>query len=256
MSWDRNIIIKSQGELASMRRAGQVNAEALAVVREMIHPGVTTGDLDAAAEEVIRKHGGKPIFKGYPGPYPFPATLCVSINQELVHGIPGKRKLKEGDIVSVDCGTLLEGFVGDSAFSAGVGEISPLAQRLLEVTERSLYIGIEKMRAGNRTGDVSAAIQEYVEGQGFHVTREYTGHGVGRNMHEGPQVPNYGTPGRGVVLRPGMTVALEPMVLVGTPRTRVLADQWTVVSGDGSLTAHFEHSVAVTEGDPMILTLP
>jgi methionyl aminopeptidase len=256
MNWERNIVIKSEAELAAMRRAGRVNAEALAVVREMIRPGVPTADLDAAAEEVIRKHGGTPIFKGYPGPYPFPATLCVSINEELVHGFPSKRRLKEGDIVSVDCGTLLEGFVGDSAFTAGVGEISALARRLLEVTERSLYIGIEKMRAGNRTGDVSAAIQTYVEGEGFYVTREYTGHGVGRNMHEGPQVPNYGTPGRGVLLRPGMTIALEPMVLVGTPRTRVLTDQWTVISADGSLTAHFEHSVAITQAEPLILTLP
>jgi methionyl aminopeptidase len=256
MNWERNIVIKSEAELAAMRRAGRVNAEALAVVREMIRPGVPTADLDAAAEEVIRKHGGTPIFKGYPGPYPFPATLCVSINEELVHGFPSKRRLKEGDIVSVDCGTLLEGFVGDSAFTAGVGEISALARRLLDVTERSLYIGIEKMRAGNRTGDVSAAIQTYVEGEGFYVTREYTGHGVGRNMHEGPQVPNYGTPGRGVLLRPGMTIALEPMVLVGTPRTRVLTDQWTVISADGSLTAHFEHSVAITQAEPLILTLP
>jgi len=160
-----------------MRQAGRVNAEALTVVREMIRPGVPTADLDAAAEEVIRKYGGTPIFKGYPGPYPFPATLCVSINEELVHGFPSKRRLKEGDIVSVDCGTLLEGFVGDSAFTAGVGEISAQARRLLEVTERSLYIGIEKMRAGNRTGDISAAIQTYVEGEGFYVTREYTGHG-------------------------------------------------------------------------------
>jgi methionyl aminopeptidase len=255
MSWDRNIVIKSQNELAIMRRAGQVNALALAAVRAMLRPGMTTADLDAAAEEIILKHSGKPVFKGYPGAYPFPATLCVSINEELVHGIPGKRKLKEGDIVSVDCGTLLEGFVGDSAFSAGVGEISPVAHRLLEVTEHALAVGIDKMRPGNRTGDVSAAIQEYVESQGFHVTREYTGHGVGRHMHEGPQVPNYGTPGRGIVLRPGMTVALEPMVLVGTPRTRVLPDQWTVTSADGSLTAHFEHSVAVTDGDPLILTL-
>lgn len=256
MSWDRNVVIKSQAELALMREAGRVNALALVTVRDMIRPGITTGELNAAAEEVIRKHGGKPVFKGYPGPYPYPATLCISINEELVHGIPGKRKLKEGDILSIDCGTLLEGFVGDSAFSAGVGEISPEAQRLLEVTERSLYIGIDKMRAGNHVGDVGAAIQQYVESSGFHVTREYTGHGVGRNMHEGPQAPNYGTPGRGVILRPGMTIALEPMVLVGTPRTRVMPDQWTVVSADGSLTAHFEHSVAVTDGEPQILTLP
>ena len=255
MTWDRNIVIKSPAEIALMREAGRVNALALAAVRELIHPGVTTADLDAAAEEIIRKHGGIPIFKGYPGPYPYPATLNVSLNEELVHGIPGKRKLKEGDIVSIDCGTLLEGFVGDSAFTSGVGEISPQAQRLLEVTEQSLYVGIQKMRPGNRTGDISAAIQRFVESQGYHVTREYTGHGVGRDMHEGPQVPNYGMPGRGVLLRPGITIALEPMVLVGTPRTRVLSDQWTVVSADRSLTAHFEHTVAVTEDEPLILTL-
>lgn len=256
MSWDRNIVIKSQHELALMREAGRVNALALAAARDLVHPGVTTAELDAAAEEVIRKHGGKPVFKGYPGPYPYPATLTVSVNEELVHGIPGKRRLKEGDIVSIDCGTLLDGFVGDSAFSMGVGEISPEAQRLLDVTEQSLYQGIAKIRAGNRVGDVSNAVQEYAESRGFFLTREYTGHGVGREMHEGPQVPNYGTPGRGMVLRPGLTIALEPMVLVGTARTRVLVDEWTVVSADGSLTAHFEHTVAVTEGDPLILTLP
>jgi methionyl aminopeptidase len=256
MSWDRNIVIKSQHELSLMREAGRVNALALVAVRDQVHPGVTTAELDAAAEEVIRKHGGKPVFKGYPGPYPYPATLTVSVNEELVHGIPGKRKLKEGDIVSVDCGTLLEGFVGDSAFTMGVGEIAPEAQRLLDVTEKSLYQGIAKMKAGNRVGDVSHAVQEYAESHGYFLTREYTGHGVGREMHEGPQVPNYGTPGRGMLLRPGLTIALEPMVLIGTARTRVLADEWTVVSADGSLTAHFEHTVAVTEGDPLILTLP
>ncbi len=255
VSWERNIVVKSQAELELMREAGRVNALALQTVREMIRPGVTTGELDAAAERVIREHGGTPIFKGYPGPYPYPATLNVSINEELVHGIPGKRKIREGDIVSVDCGTLLNGFVGDSSFTIGVGEILPEVQRLLEVTERALYVGIEQMRPGNRTGDVSAAIQRFVEGQGYHVTREYTGHGVGRQMHEGPQVPNYGMPGRGVLLRPGMTIALEPMVLAGTSKTRVLADQWTVVSADGSLTAHFEHSVAVTEGEPLVLTV-
>lgn len=255
MNWDRNIVIKSEAELALMREAGRVNALALATVREMIHPGVTTADLDAAAEEVIRAHGGVPVFKGYPGPYPYPATLNVSLNSELVHGIPGKRKIKEGDIVSVDCGTLLDGFVGDSAFTVGVGEIHPEAQRLLEVTEGALNEGIARMRLGNRTGDVSAAVQRYVERRGYHVTREYTGHGVGRHMHEGPQVPNYGTPGRGVPLRPGMTIALEPMVLVGTSRTRVLPDQWTVVSADGSLTAHFEHTVAVTADEPLVLTM-
>ncbi|MCC6955792.1 MAG: type I methionyl aminopeptidase [Anaerolineales bacterium] len=254
MSWDRNVVIKNKEELQRMREAGYVNALALQTVRDMVRPGVTTIELDAAAEEVIRRHGGKPIFKGYPGPYPFPATLCTSVNQELVHGIPARRKLVEGDIISIDCGTLLGGFVGDSAITVGVGEISPTAQKLLAVTEQSLYEGIDKMRVGNRTGDVSYAIQKYVEEHGFFVTHEYTGHGVGREMHEGPQVPNYGTPGRGIELRPGMTVALEPMVLVGTAKTRVTSDQWTVVSADGSLTAHFEHTVAVTENEPEILT--
>lgn len=255
MSWDRQIVIKSQADLAKMRAAGRVNAQALQAVRQLIRPGVTTAELNAAAAEVIRKAGGQPAFLNYGHP-PYPATLCTSINEELVHGIPGKTRLKEGDIISVDCGTILDGFVGDSAFTAGVGEISAQAQKLLEVTEQALGIGIDKMRAGNRTGDISAAIQQWVESQGFHVTRQYTGHGVGRQMHEGPQVPNYGTAGRGVPLRAGMTIALEPMVLVGTHRTRVLPDQWTVVSEDGSLTAHFEHSVAVTDNGPLILTLP
>jgi len=256
MDWNHNIVIKSAAELDLMKTAGRVNALALEAVRKLIRPGIATIDLDAAAEEVIRSFGGIPLFKGYPGPYPFPSTLCISINEELVHGFPGKRKLREGDIVSIDCGTLLEGFVGDAAYTVGVGEISSQARRLLEVTEQALNEGIAKMVSGNRSGDVSSAIQRYVEGQGYFVTREYTGHGVGRQMHEGPQVPNYGTQGRGVLLRPGMTIALEPMVLIGTPKTRVLPDQWTVVSADGSLTAHFEHSVAVTEGDPLILTLP
>jgi methionyl aminopeptidase len=253
MSWESSVVIKSTSELELMRQAGRVNAQALAAVRALLRPGVTTAELDAAAEAVIRKAGGMPVFKGYGVP-PFPATLTVSINEELVHGIPSKRRLKEGDIVSIDCGTLLDGYVGDSAFTAGVGAISPEAQRLLDVTEKALYVGIEQMRTGKRTGDVSSAIQRFVEGQGYQVTREYTGHGVGRRMHEGPQVPNYGHPGRGIPLRAGMTIALEPMVLVGTHRTRVLPDQWTVVSADGSLTAHFEHSVAVTEGEPLILT--
>jgi methionyl aminopeptidase len=256
MSWEQNIVIKSPQEVALMREAGRVNALALAAVRELIRPGVTTAELNAAAEEVIRIHGGIPTFLKYPGPYPYPGTICVSINEELVHGIPGKRKLRAGDIVSVDCGTTLEGFVGDSAFTAGVGEISPLAQRLIETTEQALHEGIQQMRPGNRTGDVSSAIQRFVEARGFNVPREYTGHGVGRMMHEGPQVPNYGTPGRGPLLRTGMTIALEPMLLAGSYKTRVMPDEWTVVSADGALTAHFEHSVAVTENEPSILTLP
>jgi methionyl aminopeptidase len=251
----RSIVIKSPQELEAMREAGRINARALAAVREIIRPGVTTAEMNAAAEEVIREAGAKPAFLGVMGAYPYPAVTTISVNDEMVHGIPGKRKLREGDIVSVDCGTIFEGFVGDSAFTAGVGEISPEAQRLIEVTEKSLYIGIDKLRTGNRVGDVGAAIQEYVEGLGYHLTRQYTGHGVGRAMWEGPQVPNYGTPGRGALLKDGMTIAVEPMVLVGTPRTRVLPDKWTVASEDGSLTAHYEHSVAITKGDPLILTV-
>jgi methionyl aminopeptidase len=256
MSWARQIHLKSPAELQIMREAGRINATVLAAVRELLKPGVSTADLNAAAEEVLRKHGCISPFKGYGHP-PFPTSITVSINQELVHGIPSKnRKLKAGDIASIDCGTVYEGWVADSAFSAGVGEISSKAQELLDVTESALKAGIDKMRIGNRTGDVSAAIQNYVESRGFHVTREYTGHGVGKQMHEGPQVPNYGKAGSGLPLKAGMTIAIEPMVLVGTPETRVLPDQWTVVSADGSLTAHFEHSVAVTEGEPLLLTVP
>lgn len=253
---DRPIVIKNPPEIETMREAGRVNAAVLNLVREMIRPGITTQELDAEAEDFILKNGGIPAFKNYPGPYPYPATLTISINEELVHGIPGKRKLLEGDIVSVDCGTILDGFVADSAFSIGVGEISSEAQQLLEVTEKALYIGIEKMRPGNRVGDVSASIQQFVEGYGYHVPREYTGHGVGRAMHEGPLVPNFGVSGRGIPLRPGITIAIEPMVMVGTHRTKVLDDKWTVISADRSLTAHFEHSVAVTDDEPIILTAP
>jgi methionyl aminopeptidase len=255
MDWARQVNIKNPVEIAIMREAGRINATVLATVRELLKPGVSTAELDAAAEDVLKKHGSVSPFKGYGYP-PFPNSITVSINEELVHGIPNaNRKLKEGDLVSVDCGTFFEGYVADSAFSAGVGEISAKASKLLEVTEQALYVGIAKMRSGNRTGDISEAIQKFVEGHGFHVTREYTGHGVGRQMHEGPQVPNYGTAGTGILLRSGMVIALEPMVLVGTHKTKVSKDKWTVVSMDGSLTAHFEHSVAVTEGEPLILTV-
>lgn len=252
----RGIFIKSQQEITIMREAGRINALALDAVRQAIRPGVTTAELDQIAADVIRKHDAKPAFLGVPGAYPYPATTTISVNEEMVHGIPGKRKLQEGDIISVDCGTIFEGYVGDSAFTMGVGEVSQVAQQLMEVTEKSLHIGIDQLRPGKRVGDVGAAIQEYVEGQGFHLTREYTGHGVGRAMWEGPQVPNYGVSGRGTVFRPGMVIALEPMVLVGTTHTRVLPDQWTVASADGSLTAHFEHSVAVTQNGPLVLTIP
>jgi methionyl aminopeptidase len=255
MSWARQIHLKSPAELEIMREAGRINAEVLATTRELLKPGVSTADLNAAAEDVLRKHGCFSPFKGYGHP-PFPASITVSINSELVHGIPSKkRKLKAGDIVSVDCGTVLEGMVADSAYTGAVGEISPEAQALLNVTLGALNAGIEMMCVGNRTGDVSAAIQIYVESRGYFVTREYTGHGVGRQMHEGPQVPNYGKSGTGLPLKAGMTIAIEPMVLVGTEETQVLPDQWTVVSADGSLTAHFEHSVAVTEGEPLLLTV-
>lgn len=253
--FDRQINIKTPAELKIMREAGRINATVLAKVKELLQPGMTTADLNAAAEEVLKSYGCVSPFKGYGRP-PFPTSITVSLNDEMVHGIPHpKRKLKEGDIVSIDCGTIHEGYVADSAFTAGVGEISPEAANLLKVTEEALLVGIQKMRKGNRTGDISAAIQGFVESKGLHVTREYTGHGVGRAMHEGPQVPNIGIAGTGALLKPNMTIALEPMVLIGTYQTRVLPDQWTVVSADGSLTAHFEHTVAVTEGDPLILTV-
>ncbi|MFM8426721.1 MAG: type I methionyl aminopeptidase [Chloroflexota bacterium] len=255
MFHERQINIKTPAELKIMREAGRINASVHERMKELLQPGVTTADLNAAAEEVLKSHGCVSPFKGYGHP-PFPASITVSINDEMVHGIPNsRRKLKEGDIVSIDCGTVYQGYVADSAFSAGVGQLSQEALTLLEVTEAALQAGIAKMRKGNRTGDVSAAIQKYVESHGLHVTREYTGHGVGKDMHEGPQVPNYGIAGTGLILKPGMTIALEPMVLVGTYETRVLPDKWTVVSADGSLTAHFEHTVAVTEGEPQILTV-
>jgi methionyl aminopeptidase len=254
MSWERSIIIKSSAELEIMREAGRINALALEAARKLIRPGVTTKELDQAATEVIRENHAQPAFIGVPGAYPYPATTTISINDELVHGIPSKRKLVEGDIVSVDCGTIYKGFVGDSAFTAGVGEISNEAKELIQVTEKALYIGIGQLHPGNRVGDVGAAIQQFVESKGYHLTREYTGHGVGRAMWEGPQVPNYGIAGKGVLLREGMVIALEPMVLIGTEQTKILEDQWTVASKDGSLTAHFEHTVAITNNGTMILT--
>lgn len=242
-----------------MREAGRIVGLALEAVRGRIAPGVTTAELDAIAEEVIVSRKAIPAFKGvkqYEGQRPFPATITASINEELVHGIPGPRTLREGDIVSVDCGAIYEGFVGDAAFTAAVGTVSPEAERLIAVTQQALEEGIGMMRSGMRTGDVSYAIQTYVETNGFSVVREYTGHGVGRQMWEQPQVPNYGVPGRGTKLRPGMTIALEPMVNAGAPGTRVLPDQWTVATRDGKLCAHSEHSVAVTKNGPLILTMP
>jgi len=255
VSWDRVINIKSPAEIAIMREAGRINHEALEAASKIIRPGITTADLNAVAEEVLRKHGAYSPFKNYPGPYPYPASICTSINEELVHGIPGKRKLAEGDIISMDCGTVFEGFVADSAVTVGVGEISSAARKLIDVTKAALEVGISKMVAGLHVGDISSAIQQFVENLGYYVTRVYTGHGVGRQMHEGPQVPNYGEAGQGLELKTGMTIALEPMVLIGTPDTRVLRDEWTVISADRSLTAHFEHSVAVTAEGPLVLTV-
>jgi methionyl aminopeptidase len=251
----RGIVLKSAQELAIMREAGRVNALALAAAKSAIRPGATTADVDAAAAEVLKKHAAKPAFLGYGVP-PYPAVTCVSVNEELVHGIPGKRRIREGDLVSVDCGSVVGGFVGDSAFSVIVGEGSAEAGRLLAAAERALAAAIGKMRPGNRIGDVSAAMQAVAEEAGFRMVRDYTSHGVGRAMHEEPQVPNYMKPGTGAPLRPGMTIAVEPMVIAGTMLTKVLADRWTVVSADGSLTAHCEHTIAVTEGEPLILTLP
>jgi methionyl aminopeptidase len=254
ISWERSINIKTPNEIEIMREAGRINAEALAAAVALIEPGITTMALNQAFEAVHKKYGVYSPFKNYPGPYPYPASICTSVNDELVHGIPGKRKLVEGDIISIDCGTVYEGFVGDMAVTIPVGKVSPEIEQLLNVTKKALEIAISKMVSGNTVGDIGNAVETFVEAEGFYITRTYTGHGVGRQMHEGPQVPNYGKPGRGMRLREGMTIALEPMVLVGTPGTLVKDDEWTVASADGSLTAHFEHTVAITANGPEILT--
>lgn len=256
---------KTAEELAIMREAGRINNQALAAMRAAIRPGISTLELDQIGVDVLAQHGAEAAFLGYPpdGPHPFPATITICINDELVHGIPSAdRILQEGDIVSIDCGTVHKGFVGDSAFSAGVGKISPAAQRLLDVTDEALRVAIAACVVGNGTKDVARSVQKYVEKQGYSVVREYTGHGVGQNMHEEPQVPNWWPRGRlarrqgwqSVPLKPGMVLALEPMIIVGRPETRLLDDHWTVVTKDGSLCAHTEHSIAVTEGKPLILT--
>jgi len=237
-----------------MREAGRINAESLAAAIDLIEPGVTTAELNRAFEAVQKKYDVYSPFKNYPGPYPYPTSICTSVNDELVHGIPGDRVLVNGDIISIDCGTVYQGFVGDMSRTIAVGKVSRDTERLLKVTKKALDIAISKMVPGNTTGDIGYAVQTYVEEHGYYITRTYTGHGVGRKMHEGPQVPNYGKPGRGMRLREGMTIALEPMVLVGTPNTIVKDDMWTVASADGSLTAHFENTVAVTANEPEILT--
>lgn len=254
ISWERSVNIKTPYELEIMREAGRINAEALSAAVALVKPGITTAELNSAFEAVQKKYDVFSPFKDYPGPYPYPASICTSVNEELVHGIPNERKLVEGDIVSIDCGTVYQGFVGDMSETVAVGKVSEATERLINVTRQALEIAIAQMVPGNTTGDVGYAVQTFVEDQGFFITRTYTGHGVGRKMHEGPQVPNYGKPGRGMRLREGMTIALEPMVLVGTPNTTVKDDEWTVASEDGSLTAHFEHTVAVTTNGAEILT--
>ncbi len=236
-----------------MRRSGRIVREVLDALAGMVAPGVSTMDLERAAEKMIRERGARPAFKGY---LEYPCVLCTSVNQEIVHGIPSdRRKLKSGDIVSIDCGVDLDGYFGDAAVTVAVGDqVSPEAQKLLDVTRASLYRGIEKVRIGNTVGDVGAAVQELVEANGFSVVREFVGHGIGTRLHEDPQVPNFGTPGHGVRLREGMVLAIEPMVNAGRPGARVLEDNWTAVTEDGSISAHFEHCVAVTRNGPLILT--
>ncbi len=236
-----------------MRRSGHIVREVLDHLREMVAPGVTTMDLEREAEKKIRDLGAKPAFKGY---YDYPCVLCTSVNEEIVHGIPSERRvLKSGDIVSIDCGVVLDGYYGDAAITVPVdGSVKPELQKLLEVTEASLYKGIEQARVGNSVGDVGAAVQEYVEANGFSVVREFVGHGIGTKLHEEPQVPNFGARGHGARLREGMVIAIEPMVNFGKPGARVLEDKWTAVTEDGMCSAHFEHCVAVTKDGPMILT--
>lgn len=245
------IIIKSEREIAIMRQAGRIVATVVEILCRQVRGGMRTKELDVIAAREVERLGAKPSFKGYRG---FPANLCVSVNDEVVHGIPGERILKSGDIVSLDLGVLFMGFQGDGAVTIGVGEISPLAQDLLKATEGVLNAGIAAARAGARLGDISATMQGYAESRGYSVVREYSGHGIGREMHEEPQIPNFGIAGTGPVLEKGMTLALEPMVNVGDWRTRLGDDHWTVLTTDGSLSAHFEHTIAITDGEAEVLT--
>jgi methionyl aminopeptidase len=246
------VIIKSPREIEQLKRSNAMVAEVFEKLRGMIVQGVTTQELDRVAEEYILLKGARPAFKGYRG---FPATLCISVNDEVVHGIPGQRRLEEGDIVSLDVGVNYIGYFGDAAITLPVGEVDPEAKRLLEVTERALYIGIEKARAGNRLFDISYAIQSWVESHGFSVVRDFVGHGIGRELHEEPQIPNFGTPHQGPRLEKGMVFALEPMVNEGTHEVRVLSDGWTVVTADGKRSAHFEHTIAITDDGAEILSV-
>ncbi|MFH0941655.1 MAG: type I methionyl aminopeptidase [Chloroflexota bacterium] len=246
-----SIIIKSEREIGAMRQAGKIVATVLEKLREALKPGLKTSELDEMALSELARLGGRSSFKGYRG---FPAHLCVSINDELVHGIPGERFVREGDLVSLDFGAIYRNFHGDAAITVGVGEISPGSRELMTATENALEAGIAAARCGARLGDVSAAIQDYAEARGFAVVREYTGHGIGRQMHEEPQIPNFGEPNTGPELKKGMTLALEPMLTAGDWRTKVASDGWTVSTADGTLCAHFEHTLAITNGQPEVLT--
>ncbi len=247
------IIIKNSDEIGKMREAGRIVGQILDEVSAMVTPGVTTRALDKKAEHLCKDMGAKPAFKNYRG-YPF--SLCCSINEQVVHGFPNDAPLSEGDILSMDFGVVIDGFFGDSARTVAVGRVSDEAESLMKATKDSLYAGIEQMRPGNRLGDISHAVQRTVEMAGYAVVRQFVGHGIGRNLHEDPQLPNYGTPGKGVKLKPGMVIAIEPMVNAGTWEVRILDDGWTAVTMDGRLSAHFEHSVAITEDGPLILSLP
>jgi len=245
------VIRKSRAEIEKMRRSGLIVADTLTKLRLMVEPGISTLELDAAAESNIRSAGAIPTFKGYHG---FPASICASVNDEVVHGIPSSRRLVEGDVIKIDCGATLDGYVGDAAISVTVGKVPSEWQRLVDVTRESLLKAIEKMVPGNHLFDVSAAVQEYVEARGFSIVRDFCGHGIGQRMHEDPQVPNYGRPGTGPILKEGWVLAVEPMVNEGTHEVRVLKDGWTVKTKDGRASSHFEHTIAVTEEGPRVLT--
>jgi len=248
------VIIKSKQDLIKLRKANRIVGETLQVLKKNIAEGITTIELDRIAESYIREKGAKPAFKGYSG---FPATLCISINDEVVHGIPGPRKIKKGDIVSIDVGSHINGYFGDAAITVGVGEVDPEAEKLMKVTKESLYAAIKKMRVGRRLADVSAAVQKHVESNGFSVVRDFVGHGIGMDLHEDPQVPNFHSPqSQNPRLKEGMVFAIEPMVNAGKYGVKVLKDGWTAVTLDGKISAHFEHTVAVTLGDPWILSDP
>ena len=246
------IIIKSPNEIGIMREAGRIVAIVLDILSRAIKPGITTGKLDDIAAKVFKEYGARASFKGYRG---FPASICTSVNEEVVHGIPGERVLQEGDLIAIDVGAIYNGFQGDAAITVGVGRISPEAESLLETTKGALEAGIAVAKERAHLSDISAAIQSCAEFRGFSVVREYVGHGIGREMHEKPEIPNFGPPGKGPILKRGMTLALEPMINAGGWRTKVLSDHWTVVTADGSLSAHFEHTIAITDGEPEILTV-